>query len=329
MQRISILDGWRALSISLVLAGHLLPLGPKAWELNSASAAAGMALFFTLSGFLITQFLIVRPDIRSFLMRRLFRILPLAWSAMIALAVFDRADMHTIVANLLFYSNLPPSPLFYGGEHLWSLCVEVQFYIGVALLVAIGGRRALWLLPVLCLAVTAIRIAQGAMISIYTWQRVDEILAGATLALFFHHRADATPRLLPTITPVLLLPVLLASSHEAMGALTYARPYISAAAVGASLYAAPAWFRRLMESAVARYVADISYALYVFHGMFNATWLGSGDTFARYAKRPLLFAATFAAAHASTRWFERPMIGLGKRIERRGDRRRVELAAGA
>jgi len=34
----------------------------------------------------------------------------------------------------------------------------------------------------------------------------------------------------------------------------------------------------------------------------------------RYAKRPLLFAAVFAAAHASTFWYEHRWIALGKRL---------------
>ena len=42
-------------SIALVLAGHLLPLGPKSWQMNGAVAATGMALFFILSGFLSTS----------------------------------------------------------------------------------------------------------------------------------------------------------------------------------------------------------------------------------------------------------------------------------
>ena len=56
-KRIPLLDGWRATSILLVLGSHLLPLGPKVLGLNEAAGAMGMALFFTLSGFLITQFL--------------------------------------------------------------------------------------------------------------------------------------------------------------------------------------------------------------------------------------------------------------------------------
>jgi peptidoglycan/LPS O-acetylase OafA/YrhL len=315
MRRIEILDGWRATSILLVLAGHLLPLGPHGWGMNGAAAASGMAIFFTLSGFLITQFLLHRPEVRPFLLRRIFRIAPLAWGAMLALALANRAGGGTVAANLLFVANLPPDHLMNGGEHLWSLCVEVQFYLGIALLVAVCGRRGLWLLPAICLGITALRVAQGATISIYTWQRVDEILAGATLALF-HARSPAWTARLPAWLPLALLPVLFASAHDAGGALAYLRPYLAAAAVGTSLYAAPDWMRRAFASAPARYVAEISYALYVFHAMFAATWLGSGNTLVKYAKRPLLLGLTFAAAHLSTFRFERPMIALGKRFER-------------
>lgn len=316
MRRIAILDGWRALSILMVLAGHLLPLGPRGWAMNGAVAATGMALFFTLSGFLITQFMMHRPDVRAFLIRRLFRIVPLAWAAMLALVIATRADAGTAAANFLFFANIPPTRLMHGGEHLWSLCVEVQFYLGIAVLVAAGGRRALWALPALCVAVTAIRVWQGATISIYTWQRVDEILAGATLALV-HARWLQRERAWPAVLPFVLLGLTLAAAHEASGGLAYVRPYLAAATVGTSIVAAPAWMRRIFASAPARYIAEISYALYVFHAMFAATWLGSGETLVRYAKRPLLFAVTFAAAHLSTMRLERPMIELGKRVERR------------
>ena len=40
MNRFLSLDGWRGLSILFVLAGHLLPLGPKSWQMNSSVALA-------------------------------------------------------------------------------------------------------------------------------------------------------------------------------------------------------------------------------------------------------------------------------------------------
>ena len=88
--------------------------------------------------------------------------------------------------------------------------------------------------------------------------------------------------------------------------------------VGSSLYAFPVSLRRLFESRIARWIAEISYGLYVFHGMLTATWLGSGERMAKYAKRPLLLILTFALAEGSFRYFEKPLQRLGKRIERRG-----------
>src|SRR5690348_1409993 len=75
--RFAMLDGWRATSIVLVLGAHLLPIGPKSLKLNEAVAAMGMALFFTLSGFLITRFLAAEhATVRVFVIRRFFRIVP-------------------------------------------------------------------------------------------------------------------------------------------------------------------------------------------------------------------------------------------------------------
>ncbi len=79
---LAVLDGWRGISILCVLAAHLLPLGPKLLQLNEMVAVIGMAMFFTLSGFLITRFLLEHTNIVDFLIRRFARIIPLAWLAM-------------------------------------------------------------------------------------------------------------------------------------------------------------------------------------------------------------------------------------------------------
>jgi peptidoglycan/LPS O-acetylase OafA/YrhL len=49
LSRLAILDGWRAVSILLVLAAHMLPLGPKRLIINVMVGSIGMSLFFTLS----------------------------------------------------------------------------------------------------------------------------------------------------------------------------------------------------------------------------------------------------------------------------------------
>lgn len=313
-ERISILDGWRAVSIMAVMAGHLVPLGPARWELNGAVAAFGMAIFFTLSGFLITRFLLAKQDVPDFLARRLFRIVPLAWAAMLILITVDKANLPTALSNLAFISNLPPTRLLHGGEHLWSLCVEMQFYVGVALLVSVFKQRGLLILPVIALCVTLIRIVNQAPISIFTYERLDEILAGATLALFYNWKAKVD---IGRFTVLLIAPVAVLSAHGAAGWLCYARPYLVAAMVGSTLFAAPNWMRRLYGLRIMLWIAEISYGLYVLHAMLSATWLGSGEKLVKYAKRPLLIALTFVGADLSYRFYEVPARRWGQGLVKR------------
>ena len=321
--RLKVLDGWRALSILMVLAAHLFPLGPKIFNFNAPVAAGGMAIFFTLSGFLITRFLLDRPEPFPFLIRRFLRILPLAWLAMLAL-YFSRSSnsLDVLAANLGFYANLPPAKFFPGGEHLWSLCVEIHFYVGVALLVALLGRRGLLLLPLISIAVTAGRIFAGETISIVTWHRLDEILAGAIIALVYSKSFGELPaKLLARCNFYLCAIVAAACTYAFYEPLGYARPYAIALMIGATLWQAPRWVKLILESRIAAYIATISYALYVFHGMLSHTWLGAGETLEKYAKRPLLLGLTWAAAHVSTFYYEKRFIDLGRRFTKRGAQR--------
>ena len=216
--RIPVLDGWRAVSILLVLSGHLLPLGPKWLRLNEQASALGMALFFSLSGFLIVGFLSAGAPVGSFLLKRAARIIPLAWIAVLILTIAGSYSPATILRNFTFVANLPPTSLLHGGEHLWSLGVEVQFYVVVALIVLLLGRRGLLLIPVLAIGITALRIVFGQAINIITWFRVDEILAGGIIALAYQGRlGPRMARLLegsPILVPFLLT---LFACHPAAG----------------------------------------------------------------------------------------------------------------
>lgn len=313
--RLAVLDGWRGISILLVLACHLLPLGPKSWQLNDAAGPMGMALFFTLSGFLITRFLLQHASITDFLIRRFFRIVPLAWLAMLVALPMDGAPWSSVLPNFLFYANLPPQHLTEVGSHLWSLCVEVQFYVGIALLVKLLGRRALHLLALVCIGVTLHRIQAGTPVDIVTWRRGDEILAGALLALVYVGSWGPWPaRLLGRANPYLLAALLALCSHPALEALNYLRPYVAAALVGSTLFDPSPALARVLGSRALAYVAAVSFALYVIHHILMYSWLGDGDKLVRYAKRPLLIAATFLLAHLSTFQFEQRWITLGKRL---------------
>lgn len=318
-ERFAVLDSWRGISILLVLASHLLPLGPKSWHLNVGAGLLGMAFFFVLSGFLVTHYLSTSQyGPMDFLIRRLFRILPLAWLYMGLVFLIYPVSREVMTAHFMFYANYPPKPLIPLTDHLWSLCVEMHFYLGVALLVASLGKRGLLLIPILCLGFTLLRIRYGMAYSVITHFRVDEILAGATLALIHDGKLNGMPRFTsrPAFFPVMLL-LLLVSSHPDSGFMNYFRPYLAAATVGYTLFAPRTRVAAFLDNQVLRYVATISYALYVLHFLLADTWLGSGDKLEKYAKRPLLFAALFVTAHASTFYYERKWIALGKRLSQK------------
>ncbi|CAM5783710.1 acyltransferase family protein [Rhizobacter fulvus] len=320
-----VLDGWRGISIALVLLGHLFPLSPKAWQMNEAVAASGMALFFTLSGFLITTFLLRDQNIAVFLIRRFFRIVPLAWVfSAITLAIVG-TDLAHWAAHFLFYANNPPFFLLDPTAHLWSLCVEVQFYLGIALIVGLLGKRGLMLIPVLCLVVTVLRVVDGVHVSIVTWYRVDEILAGGILALGLHSGRRPPSFLVTWPITLVLAALLLASAHPLGGSISYLRPYLAATLVGTTLFNPNTVLGRALLCAPLAYLAKLSYALYVIHGGLTSTWLASGDTLVKYLKRPLMLAVTFGLAHLSTTQLEARCIALGKTLS---DRVRVRQRKG-
>jgi peptidoglycan/LPS O-acetylase OafA/YrhL len=317
--RFPVLDGWRGISILLVLAGHLFPLGPKDLAMNAGIAALGMAIFFTLSGFLITTTLLCRPSIVEFLIRRLCRIVPLAWLFTLIVLVSVNAPIRVYIAHLFFFGNLPPFLLTEYTSHLWSLCVEMQFYLAIAATCFLFGRRGLWAIPFLCLLVTTNRIFTHTFVSIVTSLRADEILAGGTLALVCN-----TPhlpwirRFLTWVNPLALLPLAVLASNDLCGSIDYLRPYLVASMVGSTLFldtqTAIARCLRLKELV---YIAAVSYALYIFHPIVTWGWLGSGSPLIKYSKRLPELAAIFALAHLSTFYFEHFWISAGKRWSKR------------
>jgi peptidoglycan/LPS O-acetylase OafA/YrhL len=185
MERIPELDGLRALSILLVLAAHLLPLGPKFLQLNAAAGAMGMSLFFALSGFLIASRLLTSPTILEFIVRRMARILPLVYLFLAVLLVVFSEPVLKLLWSATFLVNYKTEYLDGLNSHLWSLCVEVQFYAAIAVVVLVFGSRAVWLVWPACFIITWLRIDAGAFIDIRTHYRVDEILAGACVACVF------------------------------------------------------------------------------------------------------------------------------------------------
>jgi peptidoglycan/LPS O-acetylase OafA/YrhL len=147
------LDGLRAIAVAAVVCYHL----GFTW---AGGGLLGVGVFFTLSGYLITDILLERmhgkePWLGQFWLGRARRLLPAlllmlaivtiwvevsgkaqsgyGWAALAS--VFYVSNWQLIFQHLSYFARFgPPSPL----GHLWSLGIEEQFYILWPLLLVVG-----------------------------------------------------------------------------------------------------------------------------------------------------------------------------------------------
>lgn len=322
------LDGIRACSIFLVLASHLLPLGPSVLLLNETAGLMGMSLFFCLSGFLITSFLWLRPAVKPFLIRRVARIVPLLYLYAVLTTLVLSWRPEAFWSILTFTLNYNDAAFDRGVQwigHLWSLSVEGHFYVVIALAVGLFGRRGFWLVPVAAVAVLAFRIHDGAYVSTRTHLRVDEILSGAMLALWWLNRDRVGgPRLDMWICRLLPLffGLWLMSCSKYFGPVMYLRPWFAMLTIaGVMRLAQDNALRRLLSGEVLGYFATTSYAIYIWHGLFAEALIKGGGVVVKYlVNRPLTFLATFSVSHLSTFYYEQIFIDWARRMTSRGRR---------
>lgn len=208
-QTIPTLDGIRAVAVLIVMLSHA-GFGER------IPGGFGVTIFFFLSGYLITSLLLHEfahtetIDVRSFYIRRFFRLVPpLMLTLVIAYGlvaagllpggitlygalsqIFYFANYYAIYED--FVSNLPA-----GTVILWSLAIEEHFYILYPLVMLgllsanIGRRRTGLVFFAICIAVllwrTYLAVQPGfdpARTYFGTDTRIDSILYGALLALW-------------------------------------------------------------------------------------------------------------------------------------------------
>jgi peptidoglycan/LPS O-acetylase OafA/YrhL len=190
--RLTYLDGWRGVSLSLVLIGHFFNYDPI--------AVIGVQMFFALSGRLMADILFVENyPIGKFYKRRFSRIYP-------ALLVFIPATYVLVHSTSLSFK---PAAGFLGLifllnyamiighgvaaiENLWSLCVEEHSYLILGFLAFYIRRKARNPKPLL-LAVAILSLCDG-LLSAFAFHehgraifwRTDTQLAPIFLAAGFY-----------------------------------------------------------------------------------------------------------------------------------------------
>lgn len=227
--RLPSLDGWRAVSILLVLGTHCawtegFPAGWRPFFEWTFNGNLGVRFFFVLSGFLITHLLVAERgragdvNLRYFYVRRALRIFPVYFAFLGVLFLLQtftafRQSAAAWAGCLTFTRNFVDGTLAdpQTSRHLWSLAAEEQFYLVwpcvFAWMIRRNLTRFLWA-PVLFPVALApiVRVADhlkmtpdilGPVFASFSFFKYcDTIAIGCAGALFFAHRREWLGRFL-------------------------------------------------------------------------------------------------------------------------------------
>lgn len=207
------LDGLRGVTVIIVFGSHQQIILPLATFAAIPGGTVALDMFFVLSGFLITTYLLWeqgrngRINFGAFYQRRGFRLLPALAGVLIGQAVFagisgisfhkEWTSVLSVVFyysnwNMAFHSNAFGPNIATGLQHMWSLSVEEQFYLvwpWLTMLLSVRVRLRI-IAPVLTLGIIGIALHRGLMYSGANWYatftrtdtRADAILLGCLLA---------------------------------------------------------------------------------------------------------------------------------------------------
>lgn len=369
------LDGLRAVAFLMVFGQHYLSL---AWGWT------GVNVFFVLSGFLITGILFDSRDnphrVRTFYVRRTLRIFPLYYGLFAVLLLltpllrwhWDRywlawplylgnflrflSPAATVIGSPLELaadghlsgSLLPRSELYLG--HLWSLCVEEQFYLLWPWVVFfVRDRRRL---VAICAGAVVLgplfrfALQAGAppwmlseeLLYRFTPAQFDALLLGGLVALLW--RGPARERLVALARIGAMLGTLAVAAYLLfvvhgwrLAPAQYPRWSFTGGLLFADLYAAAVMMCalrpeglvfRLLQVRPLRWVGRLTYGAYVFHDLFHDLFVhlvvhAGGRRFA--ADTPLrnglvaalALPATLLLAWLSFRFLESPFLDLKDR----------------
>lgn len=330
--RLHYIDTLRCVAALAVLFQHLgecLPSASFRAFLELSPGVFGVVVFFYISGLVIPQSVRNRPALRDFFLRRVFRIYP-AYLVVLGFIVVRRALVaqagaatqpapSTVLANVFLVQEYLGFPHVLGVS--WTLSLEFVFYGVFAIVFYRNWQRHL---PVLVLLYAA-GIALLAAVSYLIEQRLPlgrigmlgAALVGYAVAQF--HAGHLTHRqLLRAVVAFCgaMLAALLISfgylSHPKMGL----GPALSGWVLASALFLLCAFSARARSSRLARlrpilFIGEVSYSVYLTHGLFLPL--------VAYLPPPLALVAvplaTIALSWVLSQTIERPAVRLGRRLE--------------
>ena len=342
-----------------------------------------MDIFFVLSGFLITGILYDTRNaahrFKIFYMRRTLRIFPLYYGVLL-LALLTTPIFHWLwnsswllwaayLGNYVLYL-LPTDPLVLGTgaftelvaqppfpfkfiiytDHLWSLCVEEQFYLLWPLVVffikdRVKLRNLCAVLSVLCLVarIVCVHVLSPAVIRLdllerSTPLRMDALLTGGFVALCLRgpeseklHRLARPLLTLFTVGFIVFQFTCLEVSPEASFyrpdlvspiLTTYGQTLVDlfAALLIVVLLTPRGLLFRIFNLKWLRELGKVSYGFYIFHLMFLDLYVNLADRLTDHRgpsvqlTAAIALIATTLLSFASYRYYERPFLKLKRRF---------------
>tara|TARA_R110002073_G_scaffold45053_1_gene124563 strand:+ start:77925 stop:79748 length:1824 start_codon:yes stop_codon:yes gene_type:complete len=312
------------------------------------SGFLGVDVFFVISGFLMSQ-LYTAGENRKFFSRRAKRLLPAYFiTVLVTLAVavfvtvpvdFNQVVTQSIYASV-FSSNIGYwmlAPYFSKAEfnpllHLWSLGVEIQFYLIVPVLAWLFRRIPLSALLLTCLSALACFyiLIVSPKTSFYMMPlRLWEFMIGYLAATLFTREGSAKAGYsalgLVGLVSILLIPIIPVDG----GAQNFMNGHPGLYALGVSLAAALVLIFGLPKTLAARHpfkamekLGEYSYSIYLAHFPIIILYLYkpfSGTRFSMYEGRSftVLIALILGASFLLYRFIESPARGNSSDIKRK------------
>lgn len=380
---LDILDGWRGIAILLVFWFHIWQLswlapvarlGPIAVDLSAVvrTGFLGVDLFFFLSGFCLFYPYAQarfdrrrRPTLAHFAYRRAIKILP---SYCIAIAgafafgyaqlTFSHGGLSLLRMHALFFLPSFPTEIATVSGVLWSLGVEVQFYLLFPAIARCMGTQPIF--TMLCailiasadrMYVTHLNLPAPHLLMEQLPASIDLFVSGMLAAYLFRFidtRCERKAWMRWTWTLIALCGI---ASYIGIASFIYAAanteqnwpypsfpiafPFLDASFIAVtlgSLFGLSAC-RRALANTLLTFFAYISYNLYLWHQMIAFEMFHHGvparhgadphaDTWWQYSFTLSGSLAAIAVATILTYGMERPLLRLKLRAEQDGRRDR-------
>lgn len=368
-----VLDTLRAVGAVAVLTTHTSfqtgeYLGNGVWGTLLARLDVGVAIFFVLSGFLLSRPYLARrvldlprPALGTYYEKRALRILPV-YLVVVAIAYLfvpgnEGSGTTAWVSSFLLLDSFVDKSLPHGLTHMWSLSVEVTFYLLLPALMlllcrgGLGSRRVATVLSAMALASVAwlalvprvddaVRGAPGLWLPAYlTW-----FAAGIALAtIHVHHQLGTTSRLVEQVVQLgrqpgvcwsLAIGLMLVAATPLAGPTLLEAPSVADAITKHLLYAmvgtvlvlsgvftSPGAYRSLMTWGPLRHLGLISYSIFCIHlAVLSGVFAWTGiEVFTGQGLRvwALTLVVSLAASEVLYRVVEMPALRLRGRLRAR------------